>query len=634
MNKKELTVDTLRHSEYYNMQSIFDELYADSKNGCVFNELMTIILSEDNILLAYRNIKNNHGSKTPGVDNLNIQDIGRLSAREVIDKVRYIVMHTQGGYKSKPVLRKEIPKSNGKTRPLGIPCIWDRLIQQCIKQVLEPICEAKFHPHSYGFRPNRATEHAIARSYQLMQNTNLHYVVEFDIESFFDNVNHSKLIKQLWSIGIRDTTLIWIIKKMLKAPIKMPDGSMVIPKNGTPQGGILSPLLANIVLNELDWWVSSQWETFKTQHDYGRVRCFNNSTRIDQSNKYRALKNTKLKEMYIVRYADDFRIFCRTYDDAQNVMISVTKWLTERLSLNISSEKTRIVNVKEKYLLFLGFKIKVQQRKNKYTIISHVDNDAYSNIQASLIDQIKNIAKPRTGFTERDEVLKYNAMVLGIQNYYSLATMVAEDFGKISWHLERIFKNRLGTQNSNRYAKHGRCLSNFEKDRYGKSNQMRFISGCDEPIYPLGYIKHKNPHSFCQQVCSYTGEGRKKVHNNLQINCRVLIELMKSSLTIQQSVEYADNRLSLFSAQQGKCAITGIVFDNASDIHCHHIIPKQFEGNNSYSNLILILEPIHKLIHATKQETIDQYLCVLNLTKEQIQKINYYRLKANIQEIG
>lgn len=374
------------------MQSIFDELYADSKNGCVFNELMTIILSEDNILLAYRNIKNNHGSKTPGVDNLNIQDIGRLSAREVIDKVRYIVIHTQGGYKSKPVLRKEIPKSNGKTRPLGIPCIWDRLIKQCIKQVLEPICEAKFHPHSYGFMPNRATEHAIARSYQLMQNTNLHYVVEFDIESFFDNVNHSKLIKQLWSIGIRDTTLIWIIKKMLKAPIKMPDGSMVIPKNGTPQGGILSPLLANIVLNELDWWVSSQWETFKTQHDYGRVRCLNNSTRIDQSNKYRALKNTKLKEMHIVRYADDFRIFCRTYDDAQNVMISVTKWLTERLSLNISSEKTRIVNVKEKYLLFLGFKIKVQQRKNKYTIISHVDNDAYSNIQASLIDQIKNIA--------------------------------------------------------------------------------------------------------------------------------------------------------------------------------------------------------------------------------------------------
>ena len=281
------------------MQSIFDELYADSKDGRVFNELMTIILSEDNILLAYRNIKNNHGSKTPGVDNLNIQDIGRLSAREVIDKVRYIVMHTQGGYKSKPVLRKEIPKSNGKTRPLGIPCIWDRLIQQCIKQVLEPICEAKFHPHSYGFRPNRATEHAIARSYQLMQNTNLHYVVEFDIESFFDNVNHSKLIKQLWSIGIRDTTLIWIIKKMLTAPIKMPDGSMVIPKNGTPQGGILSPLLANIVLNELDWWVSSQWETFKTQHDYGRVRCLNNSTRIDQSNKYRALKNTKLKRRFL-----------------------------------------------------------------------------------------------------------------------------------------------------------------------------------------------------------------------------------------------------------------------------------------------------------------------------------------------
>lgn len=156
--------------------------------------------------------------------------------------------------------RKEIPKPNGKTRPLGIPCMWDRLIQQCIKQVLEPICEAKFSENSYGFRPNRSVENAIKATYNRLQISQLHYVIEFDIKGFFDDVNHSKLIKQIWAMGIRDKHLIFILKRILKAPIKMTDGTITYPEKGTPQGGIISPLLANIVLNELDHWVESQWQ--------------------------------------------------------------------------------------------------------------------------------------------------------------------------------------------------------------------------------------------------------------------------------------------------------------------------------------------------------------------------------------
>ena len=124
--------------------------------------------------------------------------------------------------------------------------------------MLEPICEAKFHKRSNGFRPNRSTEHAIAQCDRLIQLTHLHYVVDVDIKGFFDNVNHSKLIRQMWAMGIRDKKLICIIKQMLKAPIVLPNGDMIYPTKGTPQGGILSPLLANIVLNELDWWVRNQ----------------------------------------------------------------------------------------------------------------------------------------------------------------------------------------------------------------------------------------------------------------------------------------------------------------------------------------------------------------------------------------
>lgn len=236
--KKVLSVDNLRHAEYYDMQETMDELYSKSKSGQTFDNLMDIILSKNNILLAYRNIKANDGSHTPGTDKLTIEDIGRLTADEVVEKVRFIVCGGKHGYRPKPVRRKDIPKPNGKTRPLGIPCIWDRLIQQCIKQIMEPICEAKFSENSYGFRPNRSIEHAMKTIYRLMQIVGLTYVIEFDIKGFFDNVNHSKLIKQIWAMGIHDKHLIYVLRQILKAPISMPDGSIERPLKGTPQGGL------------------------------------------------------------------------------------------------------------------------------------------------------------------------------------------------------------------------------------------------------------------------------------------------------------------------------------------------------------------------------------------------------------
>lgn len=235
---RNLCVDDLRHAEYYGMQPTFDELYQRSRDGGIFDNLMDLILSRDNILLAYRNIKANGGSYTAGTDNRNITDIGGMAPEKVVEKVRFIVTGSQHGYRPKPVRRKDIPKPNGKTRPLGIPCIWDRLIQQCIKQILEPVCEAKFSNNSYGFRPNRSVEHAINRTYSMLQMMNLHYVIEFDIKGFFDNVNHSKLIRQIWSLGIRDKQLIFVIKRILAAPIRMPDGSTIIPDRGTPQGNL------------------------------------------------------------------------------------------------------------------------------------------------------------------------------------------------------------------------------------------------------------------------------------------------------------------------------------------------------------------------------------------------------------
>jgi group II intron reverse transcriptase/maturase len=174
---------------------------------------MDYITDVRNILLAYRNIKNNKGSKTAGTDNKNIEHLKCLKKDEFIA----LIQNKFSNYTPKSVRREEIPKPDGSLRPLGIPCIDDRIIQQCIKQVLEPICEAKFHKHSYGFRPNRSTSHAIARCMFLMNITKLHYVVDIDIKGFFDNVNHSNLKKQLWEIGITDKNLLSILSKILNS---------------------------------------------------------------------------------------------------------------------------------------------------------------------------------------------------------------------------------------------------------------------------------------------------------------------------------------------------------------------------------------------------------------------------------
>ena len=149
----------IRNSEYYDMEKIFDDLYAQGKTDKVFNHLMEIIESEENIKLAYRNIKRNSGSSTAGVDHRTIDNLAKLSEEEYVRLIR----KQFSCYHPRPVKRVEIPKPNGKTRPLGIPTIVDRVVQQCILQVMEPICEAKFSDNSYGFRPNRSAEHAIAQ---------------------------------------------------------------------------------------------------------------------------------------------------------------------------------------------------------------------------------------------------------------------------------------------------------------------------------------------------------------------------------------------------------------------------------------------------------------------------------------
>lgn len=594
----------LRHNEYYDVQNIFDDLYSRSRNGNNFYNLIELIGNEQNIRLAFRNIKNNDGSKTAGTDGMTIEHIRSLSVSEVVNTIRAML----SDYKPNTVRRVFIDKDNGDKRPLGIPTIWDRLFQQCILQVLEPICEAKFHPHSYGFRPNRSQHHALSRFSSLINLSGLHQCVDVDIKGFFDNVNHSKLLKQMWTLGLRDKALLSIISKLLKAEIE----GAGIPAKGTPQGGILSPLLSNIVLNELDWWVSDQWETFKTRRKYSNLK------------HYRALQDgSKMKECFIVRYADDFKLLCRTRSQANRMFFAVNDFLKTRLHLDISHEKSKVINLKRMDSNFLGIAhrvIRKEKARKGHVVISHMTDKSIKKETKKIKAAVKKIQQNPCAKTVWD----FNLVVMGIQNYYSAATRITKDLSEINFIINRVLYNRLNNKRTE--ASLGDMTKTMQKRYKGYNPKMFKIQ--DMVFVPIHAQKYKKLTNFSQTTSSYTREGREKIHKSLvEINPLVLQKVMRS-YNPHESMEFNDNRISRFIAQQGKCSVTGVELD-VDEIHCHHIQPRSKGGLDKYQNLTIVHKEIHRAIHMKDENKINKVLNAFKLEGKQLQKFVELRVKVH-----
>lgn len=433
----------------------------------------------------------------------------------------------------------------------------------------------------------------------------MYYTVDIDLKGFFDNVSHNKLNKALWNIGIRDKKVLSIINKMLKSEIV---GEGVMDK-GVPQGGVLSPLLSNIILNQLDWWVSTQWEDLPVK-----------------DKRYVHRKRTNLKSGYIVRYADDFKIMCRSYEHAIRWYHAVSKWLREYLDLPINEEKSSVTNLKRKATEFLGFSIKaVKKGTSRYGYVAetHITDKNKKRIQRELRMSIKHIQY--NSFTNKTSV-QYNIKVMGVKRYFQYATHVYLDLDEVAQSTYRTIKVRL--RDRREVVTFKTLDPGYKKHHPGVRANTKVSTVAGTPLHIIQAVHHKNPMNFTQSKTLYTKQGRKLLNEKLTtLPIEWVTELVNKSNYTKATVEFINNRISHYIADNGKCYVTGRIL-TPSELHCHHKTPKKLGGGDEYRNLCLVHKTIHKLIHGTTRELITQWLAEMRISDDQLKKLNHLRQLA------
>ena len=345
-------------------------------------ELLEKVLDDNNLFEAYKQVYKNKG--TSGVDDITVEELGQymyLHKEEIKEQIR------NRKYKPSSVRRVYIPKDNGDKRGLGIPTVVDRLIQQAIVQVLSPIYEQQFSETSFGFRPNRSCEMAIIKLLEYF-NDGYTWIVDIDLQKFFDTVCHDKLISIIMKT-VHDGELVSLIRKYLVSGV-MEKGVVSPTKVGTPQGGNLSPLLSNIMLNELD-------------------------------------KELEKRGLRFTRYADDCIIVVQSEKAANRVMESITKFIKKKLGLKVNVEKSKIARPNQiKYLGFGFYYTKTGKIKPK----SHL-----KSIQ-KFKRKLKQLTKRSWSISLRDRIIKLNQVIRGWINYFRIADMKT-CMSSISEHLRR-----------------------------------------------------------------------------------------------------------------------------------------------------------------------------------------------------
>jgi RNA-directed DNA polymerase len=508
------------------------------------------------ILAVFRITKRNTGKNTAGVDGVAIPKGDTQEANKIAMRLLNVI-----DIKAKPdaIRRVFIPKGNGKKRPLGIPTLRDRINQEILRIALEPIVEYHSYDHSFGFRPKRRCQDAIALLYnKLGSRYKPRYIVEGDIKGCFDNISHTHIVEKLkaWQVPSQAISL---INSILKGGIFY-KGYVYDSETGTPQGGVISPLLANVALTTLDDFI-------ETHYSWGNGR-----NRVNP----------------LVRYADDFVIICKSKTIAVEIKEAVKRFLHTHIGLTLSEEKTKITHI-YKGFNFLGFTIRKYKRYKNKPCVKPSDyilliTPQKEKIQGILRECIGAMNRHKTD-TQNSLIHLLNPKVIGWANYYRyvVSSQVFGNIDRLLWEKTLHWAKRRHPQKS---------MTWIIQKYYSRQYKRRILQFTD-----------KKAKSTLGKMSSVFSKKRfVKVKKGMRIyNADHAEYWNKREYHNTQKRLYAKRVRILFEKQNGLCPYckSQITEENVvnSEAHVHHMLPRTFGGTERYSNLRLLHNDCHVDLH-------------------------------------
>ena len=547
------------------IQRRMDKAVADNDKNSI-RETFNLLTRKSNavkVLAVWRITQRNQGKYTAGVDGIAIPK----KDRQTQNRIRLKLLE-QIDIDKKPdqIRRVYIPKPNGKKRPLGIPTIKDRIVQEILRITIDPIAEYHFSDNSFGFRPKRSCHDAVQCLFGYFNKSNSkRYVIEGDIKGCFDNINHNHITQTLKDWG----TPRWAtetIGKMLKADIFY-NGEVYNSNNGTPQGGVISPLLANVALTALDNFCHKNY-------GYTHIR-----------------KGKKEIRTPIVRYADDFVIVCQSEIEAIKIKSEIATFLYDKIGLTLSEEKTKITHIRKGFD-FLGFnfrkyydKEKAKQSDNKwgnYKLLIKPQKEKVIDFLRNCKDELDKAKSA----TQAEVINTLNPKLTGWCMYYR-HVVSKQTFGKIDheiWHKLLKWANRRHPNKSKTwvirkyYSRQDKVKAVFTE----KESKMTIFRLAKIPI--KRFVKVKNG------IRVYDKDPQTQEY------------WQKREFSNAYNQIYSVKVRRLYNRQVGICPYCkGHITQNQignSEVEIHHIKPRSFSGNNDYSNLRILHAECHRELHA------------------------------------